>query len=194
MNHRIVKPSPAMIVALIALVTALSGQALALVVTGADIKNGTITGRDVRNGGLAAADLAASTRASLTDTSPWETIPSGRTIVGEIGYDDDTTRAADFRQWVSFGARARTPLTDATVNFAVDANPSTTDDDASCTGSTDHPTAPAGKVCLYLFNFSGDMTDVRGSANLYMTRSGFNVYWSDNDDVVLRATWAYRAP
>jgi hypothetical protein len=42
-------PSPAMIVALVALFVALGGSAYALTITGASIRNGTITGADVKN-------------------------------------------------------------------------------------------------------------------------------------------------
>ena len=42
-------PSPAMVVAVIALVMSLSGGAYALVITGKSIKNGSITNKDVRN-------------------------------------------------------------------------------------------------------------------------------------------------
>lgn len=62
-------PSPAMIVALLALTVALSGSAYAAVkingkdikartITAKQIKNGTITGKQVKNGSIAKADLA----------------------------------------------------------------------------------------------------------------------------------------
>jgi hypothetical protein len=51
-------PSPAMIVALIALFVALSGSATAaLMITGANIKNGTVTGYDLKNGSVTGYDL-----------------------------------------------------------------------------------------------------------------------------------------
>jgi hypothetical protein len=42
-------PSPAMIVALVALFVAMSGSAYALVITGKSIRNGTVTGKDLKN-------------------------------------------------------------------------------------------------------------------------------------------------
>lgn len=42
-------PSPAMIVALVALFVAMGGSAYALVVTGKTIRNGTVTGKDLRD-------------------------------------------------------------------------------------------------------------------------------------------------
>lgn len=62
------KPSPAMIVAVVALLSSLTGGAVAATVitgknvknsslTGADVKNSTLTGKDVKNGSLSSADL-----------------------------------------------------------------------------------------------------------------------------------------
>ena len=50
-------PSPAMVVALIALVLSLTGSAAALVITGKSIKNNSVTGRDIRNGSLTYRDV-----------------------------------------------------------------------------------------------------------------------------------------
>jgi hypothetical protein len=55
-------PSPAMVVALVALFVATSGSAYALVITGKSIRNNTVTGADIRNGSLKSRDHA---RASL---------------------------------------------------------------------------------------------------------------------------------
>ena len=54
-----VVPSPAMVVALIALFLALGGSAYALVITGKTIKNNTVTGQDIRNGTLRGKDVHA---------------------------------------------------------------------------------------------------------------------------------------
>ncbi len=52
------RPSPAMVVALAALFVASSGTAVAaVIVTGANVKNGSLTGLDVRNGSLTSADV-----------------------------------------------------------------------------------------------------------------------------------------
>jgi hypothetical protein len=51
-------PSPAMVVALVALFMALGGSAYALVITGASIKNGTVRGADIRNRSLTGTDMA----------------------------------------------------------------------------------------------------------------------------------------
>ena len=51
-------PSPAMVVALVALFMALGGSAYALVITGASIKNGSVAGRDIKNRSLTGKDMA----------------------------------------------------------------------------------------------------------------------------------------
>jgi hypothetical protein len=45
-------PSPAMVVAVVALIMSLGGSAYALVVTGKQIRNNTVTGKDIRNRSL----------------------------------------------------------------------------------------------------------------------------------------------
>ena len=52
-------PSPAMVVALIALVLSLGGSAYALVITGKSIRNNTVTGKDIRKHSLRGHDLRA---------------------------------------------------------------------------------------------------------------------------------------
>jgi hypothetical protein len=51
-------PSPAMVVAVVALIVSLTGSAYAaFVITGKNIKNGTVTGRDIRNRSLSGRDV-----------------------------------------------------------------------------------------------------------------------------------------
>jgi hypothetical protein len=50
-------PSPAMVVAIVALVMSLGGSAYALVVTGKQIRNNSVTGKDIRNRSLASRDI-----------------------------------------------------------------------------------------------------------------------------------------
>jgi hypothetical protein len=52
------RPSPAMLVALAALFIALGGTAsAALVITGANVRNGSLSGRDIKNGTIKGADV-----------------------------------------------------------------------------------------------------------------------------------------
>jgi hypothetical protein len=50
-------PSPAMVVAIAALVMSLGGSAYALVVTGKQIRNGSVTAEDIRNRSLRGTDI-----------------------------------------------------------------------------------------------------------------------------------------
>jgi hypothetical protein len=50
-------PSPAMVVAVAALVMSLGGSAYALVITGKSIRNGTVTAKDIRDRSLTGSDL-----------------------------------------------------------------------------------------------------------------------------------------
>jgi hypothetical protein len=50
-------PSPAMVVAVVALVMSLGGSAYALVVTGKQIRNGSVTAKDIRNRSLTGNDV-----------------------------------------------------------------------------------------------------------------------------------------
>jgi hypothetical protein len=50
-------PSPAMVVAVVALIMSLGGSAYALVITGKQIRNGSVTAKDVRNRSLTGNDV-----------------------------------------------------------------------------------------------------------------------------------------
>jgi hypothetical protein len=54
--HRLI-PSPAMIVALVALVMSLGGSAYALMITGRSIKNNSVTGKDIRHNTVIGKDI-----------------------------------------------------------------------------------------------------------------------------------------
>lgn len=60
------RPSPAMIVAIIALVVATTGGAIAgsALITGKNIKNGSVTGLDIKNNTIASADITNNSVAS----------------------------------------------------------------------------------------------------------------------------------
>jgi len=65
------RPSPAMVVALIALFVALGGPAQAKrLIDGASIRKGTITSKQIKNGSVAKADLTKAAVRSLTQTPP----------------------------------------------------------------------------------------------------------------------------
>jgi hypothetical protein len=148
-------------------------------------------------------------------------IPSGTTVTGAFGIGanvtagvtvtvvdpEDTTPltppiatattavTSDIRQVVQLPGPAPADLTDATVNFA---NAGTADADPSCTGTAAAPTAPAGKVCLYLTSAAGSGTAVDGQAipGLAGSRMGFVVHATNATlgQTGAFGTWAYTAP
>jgi hypothetical protein len=135
-------------------------------------------------------------------------VPSGQTIHGVVGGDfhafDNT--ASDFGTDVTLPVPAANALSDSDVFVNVagwqDAGgqtaPTTTDTNASCNGTPAAPTAPAGKVCIYVsgadhaFNLAGDSVLFGTGASPY----GFKLKWdaSQTGDTFVDATWAYTAP
>lgn len=85
MQNRLRRPSPAMVVAVLALIVALSGTATAAsgLITGRQIAPSTITGKNVKNRSLTAADLAAGTLKSGRTGKTGPAGPAG--AVGPIG-------------------------------------------------------------------------------------------------------------
>jgi hypothetical protein len=73
------------------------------------------------------------------------------------------------------------------------------DVDPTCTGTPDLPTAPPGKVCLYLASYTVDTRGLSGGAPTgEASRWSFEISWTDDhtnsDDVYVRIFWAYTAP
>ena len=141
-------------------------------------------------------------------------IPSGITVTGAFGIGSNVTvtpiltsndpppdtlatptRTTCSRS-CSCPARRRPTWATATVNFGP--GPSAADADAACTGSAAAPSAPAGKVCLYLAGAAGADTVVDGQAipGLAGSRLGFVVHAVSATTSVtgLFGTWAYTAP
>ncbi|MDX6631944.1 MAG: hypothetical protein QOH00_4190, partial [Gaiellales bacterium] len=102
---------------------------------------------------------------------------------------------SDIRQVVQLPGLAPADLSDANVNFA---NPGAVDADPACSGTATAPTAPAGKVCLYLTSAAGTGTTLDGQAipGLTGSRSGFVVHAANATlgQAGAFGTWAYTAP
>lgn len=170
---------------------------------GADIRDGSLTGRDIKNGTLKAADLNASTRRALTDTSAFEKMPSGTMVTGAFNYAYKFVAGNDFHmESITLPALPSRAFAASDVNFSADGLASTIDSDASCTGSFANPTAPAGKICLYLGGeFAAIDISAFGAEYPHMRARGlFNIAWSDSPGLPvgtsneLFGSWAYRAP
>ncbi len=80
-------PSPAMVVALVALFVAMGGSAYALVITGKSIRNGTVTGKDLKNGSLTGSEgKKDSWGGGAIKESTLGTVPSAFIAVGATRY------------------------------------------------------------------------------------------------------------
>jgi len=122
------------------------------------------------------------------------------TIRGMVGGDFDTqlpagsTNGADWGVDASFQRPATNLITDLRVKV-VGANSGDSTDFTGCTGSAASPTAPKGKVCVYLIG-SGGATNIRGVTPVPGTggsRFGFKLIWdaTGNGDTFVDAVWAY---
>jgi hypothetical protein len=142
---------------------------------------------------LALAVASAGFTATAHDATP--------TIKGMIGGDFDTqlppggTAGADWGVDASFQRPANNLIKDTDVGV-VGAGSGDPGDAANCTGSAANPTAPKGKVCIYLIG-SGSATNIRGVTPVPGTgtgsRFGFKLIWdaTGNGDTFVDATWAY---
>jgi hypothetical protein len=190
-------------------------------VSAAKIKRNAVSSPKVRNRSLLAKDfkrgqLPRGPRGPKGEkgdkgdpgASALNPVPSGRTIHGAVGGDFhayDAT-ASDFGIDVTLPIPAANALGDDQVFVNVagwqDAGgqtaPTTGDTDPGCTGSPTNPTAPAGKVCIYVsgadhaFNLNGYSVLFGSGASPY----GFKLKWdsSTTGDTFVDATWAYTAP
>lgn len=235
------RPSPALIVAIVALVVACTGTAVAVqsLVTSAQIKNGTIrlkdlspatrkavigdigptgakgaTGANGAKGATGATGAKGATGAAGTaGTSLFDggSIPSGKTITGAWGgryiAAVEGNQQNSYLLSVSFPLPAPVKLKDSDVQFGASTAGPVGDADPACTGSVANPTAPAGKVCLYVnegpngTRSNSTLTGFKLSAagvNTDADRYGFEVRIVDAGTVpgTVRAegTWAYTAP
>lgn len=204
-------PTYSAVVSTLALAVALgTGGAYAAGKVGTkDIANNAVTSAKIKNGTIAPADLSAKVTKKLKPGpkgargprgfSAWETIPSGVTVKGTAYEDGGTDSTADdFAAYTAFPGVAPAQLTDADVNFSSDAYAATTDDDPSCTGSYQAPTAPAGKVCLYMGGVT-NLTNLDGQVFGAdpLTIYGFYVYGDElgaDVDSYYYFSWAYTAP
>jgi hypothetical protein len=94
-------------------------------------------------------------------------------------------------------------LADAQISFpAGTANTAPGDQDPTCTGTVEAPTAPAGKVCVYVELQSASITALGATQldgeNSEQSKLGFGVQvtatGAANTNSVARGTWAYTAP
>lgn len=169
-----------------------------------DIATGAVNSRIVADGSIEKPDLSARLSGQLVFTK----VPSGRTIRGAIGGDFDAhANTLDWGVVASLPVKARNALSDDHVFVNVtgwtsgdtgQTQPATTDTDPGCTGTPANPTAPSGKVCIYVAG-GDNAIDVNGYSVLPGTGAspfGFKLAWTNSTtgDTFIDATWAYTAP
>ncbi len=80
------RPSPAMVVALVALGVALGGTATAgTLISGQQVRDGSITGADVRNGSLTSRDFAPAVRRAMASSTAARKEPQIVVLAGSPG-------------------------------------------------------------------------------------------------------------
>jgi hypothetical protein len=200
--------------------------ASAIITSSNQIAKHVIVARNIKNGAVKLVNLSPGARLALKGTqgdpgpqgdpgtpgapgtSVFDSaIPSGKTVTGAWGGRYIAPQLAANNSYLvssSFPVKAPAPLTDAQVNVAP--NTDAGDPDPTCTGSVDNPTAPAGKVCIYIgssnnagvtgFKLVSPGTGGTQPADAY----GFIVRILDKGTVGNTATtsaegtWAYTAP
>jgi hypothetical protein len=177
-------------------------------VTSIKVKDRSLLRKDFKRGQLPRGPKGDKGDKGDAGASALAPVPSHQTIRGAVGGDfhafDNT--ASDFGVDVTLPMPARNALSDDDVYVNVagwqDAGgqtaPTTPDANAGCTGTPAAPTAPAGKVCIYVsgadhaFNLNGYSVLFGTGASPY----GFKLTWdaSTTGDTFVDATWAYTAP
>lgn len=128
----------------------------------------------------------------------WGAMPSGKTIRGVVMYSRYSPGSTGH---VELPIEFSTPLPSTpSVSFSQDGISVTTDDNPACTGTFAAPTAPAGRVCLYvdpgatlanLQAISGALPQDGTSKNVVyvdMTEVNTNTY------ATITIAWAYTSP
>jgi hypothetical protein len=216
-------PSPAMLVALAALVVALGGTAVAATalingdtlikqnsLSGNRLRKHTITGTQVNLKKLGKvpsakrADTATNARhATSADAATNAShAASANTVTGQGTLASGQTEIGIIGGRFQNGAKANSPIAISTT-FPLMAPVALTNTSievapsAQCTGSTATPTAAKGFVCIYpdITVFANTITGNTGVVG--DTKLGFQMEWNAttaNSQSSVRAEWAYTAP
>jgi len=126
-----------------------------------------------------------------------DVIPPGVTVTGVITVDTATHGDTSYDAIsVDLPGVAPVDLLEDDVNFA---NAEAADTDPECTGRSFAPTAPPGKVCLYLSGLDSLRVENIGGFSSDLRKRAFEVRFTPTtdtpgEDMHLYATWAYTAP
>lgn len=171
-------------------------------VNSSKVKNRSLLAKDFKAGQLPAGPKGEAGASALNAT------PSGKTVRGVLGGDFHAydAIARDWGVGVTLPVPAANALSDDDVyvnvagwqNEGGQTAPTTTDTSPACNGTPANPTAPAGKVCIYVavadnaFNLGGCSVLFGAGGSPY----GFKLIWDStlDGDTLVDATWAYTAP
>lgn len=189
--------------------------------TGADIRNGSLTQADIKMRSIGLYRLSSYVQSQLmkagtpgpagpagaAGASAYDPVPSGKTIHGVIGFGQYTSAGnqhLEIDQQLPMPAAAA--LGDGDVYVSLSGftpatgvvAPTTTDTNAGCTGTAQNPTAPAGKVCVYVVG-GENAANVQGlGLGANGTPYGFKIAWDSQTTTGGRsyvdAVYAYTAP
>jgi len=201
------------------------GAVAGSLITGKQIRNNSVTGADIKNGTITKRDLAVSARPrpgaagasgergpagpagaqgepgsrGPRGASAWDVIPTGTQLRGSVEWDQSTTGSTGIDS-TSIALPGRTPsdLADSSIRFGTPPGPGVVipaQVDPACDGTADAPTAPPGKVCVYLRG-SGH---VKSLGAFGLQDEGFALFWLPDTttagvDYFVSARWAYTAP
>ena len=155
-----------------------------------------------------AADADLLDGRDASDFLPTTGLPSGATLTGAWGgrhpNPDFGFETVSYLLSVSFPVPAAVGLLAEEVNFAPNTSGVPSEADPECTGNVEHPTAPPGKVCIYLSEV-GHVDSLGGFAlsklpgGRDMDRFGFLVRvigskGANERMLTAMGTWAYTAP
>lgn len=161
----------------------------------AEIADGAVGSADVADGSIGLDDLSPAVKAAISQTwDPSQTLVSGRTVTGSVYYSIDSSAAGQsLHQAIALPARA--PAAMISENFAPDGSVRTSDDDPSCTGTYNVPTAPAGKLCAY-YSSSNNVATVLIAPLQPGRDKGFIVQAATTASGMtsIDFSWAYTAP
>jgi hypothetical protein len=190
---RLRRPSPALVVAVLALSVALGGTSYAAItVTGAQVKDGSITTRDIRDRSLRTEDFARGAQPALASAAS-AGLQSGDILAGVFDVRGQAVQAGEtFRTTLPFGHKL--PAQPTAVRLL--ANPGFTTPD--CQGWGGDPDPAPGVLCIYV-DATGNQPDVRinfgGVANLVeLTGTGLAVRATSPGALSAFGAWAYKVP
>lgn len=135
---------------------------------------------------------------------PLDALPSGQTVTGyEVIDEYPVNDQYVYEEYFPLPIRPTVPLSNSNVNFAPVATANVVSDgDSTCTGTAEAPTAPPGKLCIYIFS-SEQLKLLEGRASILNAAapiagsSGFTIVALGDATVgkaIVRFSYAYTAP